>query len=72
MNMIGVSAGLTFRMVGGLGMFGGNLRLAAEIADCTSCAAPSRLRSSLNWMEIEVEPCVLDDVMESMPAMFEN
>ncbi len=30
------------------------------------------LRSSENWIVIEVEPSWLDDVMLSMPAMVEN
>ena len=45
---------------------------AAEIADCTSCAAPSILRSSANCMVMLVVPCVLDEVIESMPGMVEN
>ncbi len=40
--------------------------------DCTSCAAASRLRLRLNCSVICVEPCVLDDVIESTPAMVEN
>src|SRR6266513_2666062 len=70
--MIGESDGLTFRMVGGVGICGGNWRPAAEIADCTSWAAASRLRSSVNWMVIWVEPCVLDELIELMPAIVEN
>src|SRR3954469_20055630 len=70
--MIGWSDGFTFRMVGGVGMFCGSWRPAVEIADCTSCAAASRLRSKVNWMVIEVEPCVLDELIELMPAMVEN
>src|ERR1700755_241007 len=71
-NMIGVSAGFTLRMVGGFGMVGGSLRGAADVADCTSSAAPSRLRSRLNWMVMVVWPCELDEVIESTPAMLEN
>ena len=54
MNMIGMSAGLTLRKVGGWGSALGRLRVAAEMADCTSWAAPSRLRSRLNCRVIWV------------------
>ncbi len=60
------------RKVGGLGISGGNLRAVAAMADCTSCAAASMLRSRLNWMVIVVEPCELDEVIEEMPAMVVN
>jgi hypothetical protein len=69
---IGDSAGLTFRKEGGLGMSGGNCRSAAEIAVCTSSAAPSMSRVSLNWMVTEVVPKALVEVIESMPAIVEN
>ena len=36
-----MSAGLTFRIVGGYGMFGGSCALAALIADSVSLTAPS-------------------------------
>ena len=47
-NMIGKSAGLTLRKLGGVGSSTGRRRIAEEIADCTSSAAPSmfRLRSN--------------------------
>src|SRR6185437_5838197 len=70
--MMGESDGFTFRMVGGEGMLVGSWRPAAEIAACTSCAAPSRLRSRSNWMVTCVEPCVLDELMLLMPAIVEN
>ena len=70
--MIELSDGLTLRSRGGFGICGGICRDAAEIADCTSCAAASILRSSSNCRVIEVAPCVLDDVIEEMPAMVEN
>src|SRR5437868_6439954 len=71
-NMIGRSAGFCLRKVGGWGSALGRLRVAAEMADCTSCAAPSRLRSRANWSWIWVEPWVLVDVIWSMPLMVEN
>src|SRR5689334_5081401 len=70
--MTGWSAGLTFPYVGGLGMFGGSWRAAAEIADCTSSAAPSRLRDRPNWSVICVAPCVEVELMLSSPAIVEN
>ena len=70
--MIGRSAGFTLRKVGGCGSALGRLRVAAEIADCTSCAAPSRLRSRLNWSWMLVKPWVELDVIWSMPLMVEN
>src|SRR6201996_9408933 len=71
-NMMGMSAGFCLRKVGGCGRDLGRLRVAAEMPDCTSCAAPSRLRSRLNCSWIWVWPCVLLDVIWSMPAMVEN
>ena len=53
-------------------MFGGSLRKAVEIADCTSCAAASMSRSSENCRVIEVDPWALVEVIESRPAMVEN
>src|ERR1700716_2527567 len=70
--MIGASAGFTLRCVGGVGIDGGSCRAAAAIADCTSCAAASMLRSSENCMVIVACPSVEVDVMESTPAMVEN
>ena len=69
---IGESAGLTLRKVGGLSIVLGSWRIALEIAVCTSCAAPSILRSSLNCKTMLVRPCVLDEVIESMPGMVEK
>src|ERR1700748_3818312 len=71
-NMIGMSAGFCLRKVGGWGSALGRLRVAAAMADCTSCAAASTLRSRLNWSWIWVEPWVLVDVIWSTPAMVEN
>ena len=53
-------------------MPGGSCGAAAAMADCTSCAAASMLRSSVNWMVIWVVPSALVEVIESMPAMVEN
>src|SRR6476661_2687009 len=53
-------------------MFGGSCREAAEMADWTSSAAPSRFRERLNWSVIWVEPCVEVELMLSRPAIVEN
>src|SRR5574340_464625 len=66
------SAGLTLRNDGGVGMSGGSLRAAVAMADCTSCAAASMLRSSENCSVMELMPCALVEVIESSPAMVEN
>src|SRR5258708_35333240 len=71
-NRIGESDGLTLRMLGGLGRSAGRSRSAVEIADCTSCAAPSILRSRENCKVMRVVPWLLVEVMESTPAMVEN
>ena len=60
------------RKEGGVGMFCGSLRWAAEMADCTSCAAASMLRSRANCSVMVVEPWALVEVIESRPAMVEN
>ncbi len=69
---IGVSAGLTFRIVGGYVMFGGNCPPAALIAARTSPAAPSTLRLKSNWRVIELNPSVLDEVIWTMPGIWPN
>ena len=66
------SAGLTLRIVGGVGSVGGSWRVAAEIAACTSCAAPSMLRSSRNCSVIWVDPSTLTEFIVSRPGMIEN
>ena len=53
-------------------MPGGIWGWAAAIAACTSWAAASMLRSSVNWIVICVVPSALVEVIESMPAMVEN
>src|ERR1051326_7881078 len=70
--MIGWSAGLTLRKVGGEGMFGGSCPSAWVIIDCTSWAAASIFRLRSNCRLICVLPWVLVDDMESSPAMVEN
>ncbi|MGY4604493.1 hypothetical protein ACVW16_002905 [Bradyrhizobium sp. USDA 4474] len=67
--MIGESAGLTLRYVGGEGRFFGNWPLAALIAACTSFAAASIRRLRSNWMVIEAEPSELVDVICVMPGI---
>ncbi len=42
------------------------------MAACTSCAAASMLRSSVNWSVMLVDPCPLVDVITSTPAMVEK
>ncbi len=42
------------------------------MAACTSWAAASMLRSSVNWIVIELTPRALVDVIESMPAIVVN
>src|SRR6185312_2219474 len=69
--MIDLSAGLVFWYDGGM-IPGGRLRSVLAIIACTSCAAASMLRSSVNWIVMFVEPRVDDDVMLSMPAIVEN
>src|SRR5581483_560980 len=64
---IALSAGFTFWYDGGM-MPGGSCRSVLAIIACTSCAAASMLRSSVNWIVIDVEPSADDDVMLSMPA----
>ncbi len=69
---MGWSAGLTFWYEGGVGICGGRSFAARAIAAWTSCAAASMLRSSANCSVTCVEPCRLDEVIESMPAIVEN
>src|SRR6185295_3563196 len=69
---IGWSAGFTLLIEGGVGMFAGNCRDACAIAVCTSCAAPSMLRSRLNCNVMLVVPRTFCEVIESSPAMVEN
>src|SRR3954453_3944229 len=71
-RMMDASAGFTLRCGGGVGGVDGSCRAAAAMADCTSCAAASMLRSSENWIVIVVLPLVDCDVIESMPAIVEN
>src|SRR3970282_1229939 len=50
----------------------GSCREAWVMAACTSWAAASMSRSSVNWSVICVRPRVFDEVIESTPAMVEN
>ena len=72
MKRIGLSEGLALRRLGGDGIPGGSCGSAAEIAVCTSCAAASMLRLRSNCRVIEVEPCELVELIESIPAIPEN
>ncbi len=69
MYRTGCSAGLVFWYDGGRGIVGGNSPPAFAMAEPTSCAAASILRSSANWMLIIVRPCELVEFIDSMPAM---
>src|SRR5579863_7032800 len=72
MKKIGASAGLTLRNVGGVVIVGGNCLSAAEIADCTSSAAASILRSRVNCSVIWLWPMPLTEVIESSAGIVEN
>ena len=50
----------------------GNWDCALAMAAWTSWAAPSMLRSRLNWIVMLVRPSALVEVMESTPAMVLN
>src|SRR5580704_5443410 len=71
-NRIGKSAGLTLRKLGGVGSSTGRRRMAAEICDCTSSAAPSMLRLRSNCRTIEVFPSDDVEVIVVTPAIAEN
>ncbi len=60
------------RKLGGSVISSGRRRAAELSADCTSSAAPSMSRSRTNCKVMRVEPWVLVDVIESMPAMVAN
>ena len=72
MKNTGASAGLTLRNVGGTVIVVGNCFNAAEIADCTSSAAASMLRSSVNCSVIWLCPMPLVEVIESSAGIEEN
>src|SRR2546422_6107592 len=69
--MIGWSAGFTFWYEGG-SIPVGSWRRVLEIAACTSCAAASMLRSSVNWSVMLVLPRLDEEVIWSTPAIVEN
>ena len=66
------SAGFTLRNDGGCSISDGSCRTAAVSAACTSCAALSMSRSSLNCSVICVTPWELVDVIESIEAMVDS
>jgi hypothetical protein len=63
MMKIGVSAGLTFRKIGGFGRFFDSCPAAALIAAWTSWAAPSMFRLRSNWMVMFDRPSALVEVI---------
>ncbi len=69
--MIGAADGSTLRYDGGSSACG-RMRCVWVMAACTSAAAASTSRSSVNCKVMLVIPCRLDDVMASRPAMVEN
>jgi len=69
---IGVSAGFTFRIVGGYGRFGGNCAEAALIAESVSLTAPSIARLRSNWRVIWVKPSALAEVICVSPGIWPN
>ncbi len=71
-NITAQSAGLTLRKEGGVVSSGGSRRMAEEIADCTSSAAPSIERLRSNCRTIDVLPSDDVDVIAVTPAMVEN
>lgn len=71
-TMMGASAGLTLRKVGGLGRLAGNCPEDALMAACTSTAADSMLRFKSNCKVICVVPIALTEVICDRPAISEN
>ncbi len=69
---IGVSPGFTLRNEGGLGIPGGSSGMASAIAVSTSTVAPSISRSRLNCKVMLVDPWLLDEIIESSPAIVVN
>src|ERR1700761_8348686 len=69
MKKMGCAEGSFLRKLGGAGIALGRRRWTAEMAACTSWAAASMLRSSLNCKVILAEPWLEDEVMESTPGM---
>src|SRR5262245_2890465 len=70
-NRPGWSAGLTFWYEGGVIPVGSE-RWVLAIADWTSWAASSMVRSSENWSVMLVWPWMLDEVIASSPAIVVN
>ena len=71
-NITAKSAGLILRKLGGVVSSAGRRRMAEEMADCTSSAAPSIERLRSNCRTIEVFPSDEVEVIVVTPAMVEN
>jgi hypothetical protein len=71
-NITAQSAGLILRKLGGVVISGGSRRMADEIADCTSSAAPSMFRLRSNCRTIAVFPSDDVEVIVVTPAMVAN
>src|SRR5580698_6142796 len=69
---IGWAPGFTLRNDGGVGMPGGSRGIASAMAVSTSTVAPSISRSRLNCSVILVDPWLLEEIMESRPAIVVN
>ena len=67
-----MSAGLTFRIVGGYGKFNGSCAAAAFIADSVSLTAPSMARLKSNCSVIWLKPSALAEVIWVRPGISLN
>src|SRR5579871_3923322 len=70
--MMCMSPGFCLRNVGGVGIPGGNSGDAEAIAVSTSTAAESMSRLRLNCKVMLVAPMVLEEIIESRPAIVVN
>src|SRR5215470_20223128 len=70
--MMGESAGLTLRKLGGIVISTGSLRAATVRAVCTSSAAPSILRLRSNCTVMDDWPSDEVEVMALMPEIVAN
>jgi hypothetical protein len=66
---MGEAAGFDLRKLGSVGMSDGKSVIAALIAACTSCAAPSMSRLGSNCTVMRDEPSELTEVNSDTPAM---
>src|SRR6202046_3707964 len=71
-NSTGASAGFTLRSIGGVGMPGGSWYCAAEMADCTSCAAASMFRLNSKVKVMLVTSDELDEFIASTPGIVDS